>query len=63
MADHVFGYDDVDRHRLNSALVDGGLGMVNGFGILAGITLFIFIIALLDSLGRRKERRSRNRAA
>ena len=30
--------------------------MVNGFGILIGITLVVFIIALLDWLGRRKDR-------
>ena len=37
--------------------------MVNGFGILIGITLVVFIIALLDWLGRRKEHQSRDRAA
>ena len=37
--------------------------MVNGFGILIGITLVVFIIALLDWLGRRKDRQSRDRAA
>lgn len=37
--------------------------MENAFGILIGITLVVAIIALLDWLGERKERRSRNRAA
>ena len=31
--------------------------MVNAFGILIGITLVVAIVALLDWLGRRKERR------
>jgi hypothetical protein len=37
--------------------------MENGFGILIGITLFVAIITVLDWLGRRKDRRSRDRAA
>jgi hypothetical protein len=37
--------------------------MENAFGILYGIALFAAIIALLDWLGRRKHRRSRNRVA
>ena len=37
--------------------------MENAFGILTGITLFAAIIALLDWLGRRKDRQSRDRAA
>jgi len=32
--------------------------MVNGFGILIGITLGVAIIGLLDRLGRRRDRRS-----
>ena len=37
--------------------------MENAFGILIGITLFAAAIAVLDWLGRRKDRQSRNRAA
>jgi hypothetical protein len=37
--------------------------MENAFGILIGITLVIAVITLLDWLGERKDRRSRNRAA
>ena len=37
--------------------------MENAFGILAGVTLFAVIVALLDWLGRRKDRQSRDRAA
>ena len=37
--------------------------MENAFGILAGITLFAVIVALLEWLGRRKDRQSRDRAA
>jgi hypothetical protein len=37
--------------------------MENAFGILWGIALVVGIIAFLDWLGRRKDRRSRNRAA
>ena len=37
--------------------------MVNAFGILGGITLFLGIIALLDWLGRRKDRRSKHHPA
>lgn len=37
--------------------------MENAFGILIGILLVAFIIALLDWLGRRKDRKSHNRAA
>jgi hypothetical protein len=37
--------------------------MENAFGILIGITLVIAIITILDWLGRRKDRKSRNRAA
>lgn len=37
--------------------------MENAFGILIGITLVVAIIALLDWLGERKDRQSRNRAA
>jgi hypothetical protein len=37
--------------------------MENAFGILIGITLVIAVITLLDWLGERRDRRSRNRAA
>ena len=37
--------------------------MWNVFIMLGGITLFAVIVTLLDWLGRRKERQSRNRAA
>ena len=37
--------------------------MENAFGILIGITLVAFIIALLDWWGRRRDRKSHNRAA
>lgn len=37
--------------------------MENAFGILFGIALVAFMIAFLDWLGRRKDRKSRNRAA
>ena len=37
--------------------------MENAFGILIVITLFAAIIALLDWVGRLKDRQSRNRAA
>jgi len=37
--------------------------MENAFGILIGITFCALIIALVDWLGRRKDRQSRNRAA
>jgi hypothetical protein len=37
--------------------------MENAFGILFGIAFVALIIALLDWLGRRKDRHSRNRAA
>lgn len=37
--------------------------MENAFGILYGIAFVAAIIALLDWLGRRKDRQSRNRAA
>lgn len=37
--------------------------METGFGILIGIGLVAFVIALLDWMGRRKDRQSRNRAA
>ena len=37
--------------------------MENAFGILFGIALVAFLIALLDWWGRRKDRRSHNRAA
>jgi len=37
--------------------------MGNAFGILFGIALVVWIIALLDWWGRRKERKSHNRAA
>ena len=37
--------------------------MENAFGILIGITLVAAIIALLDWLGRRRDRQSRNRTA
>ena len=47
-------------HRV---LVDGRAMMVNAFGILWGILLVVWIVILLDELGRRKNRRSRNRAA
>ena len=34
--------------------------MFNAFGIIFGIMLVAFVIALLDWLGRRKDRQSRN---
>ena len=37
--------------------------MANAFGILIGIMLFVVLIEVLDWLGRRKDRESRNRAA
>jgi hypothetical protein len=37
--------------------------MVNAFGILWGIALIAWVVIFLDWLGRRKERRSRDRAA
>ena len=37
--------------------------MENAFGILLGIALVAWIVILLDWLGRRKDRRSRDRAA
>jgi hypothetical protein len=37
--------------------------MFNAFGIMFGILLVSAIVVLLDKLGRRKERQSRNRAA
>ena len=37
--------------------------MFNAFGILIGILLFSVIVLVLDKLGRRKERQSRDRAA
>ena len=37
--------------------------MGNAFGILFGIALVVWIIALLDWWGRRRDRRSHNRAA
>jgi len=37
--------------------------MENAIGILIGIILVAFIIALLDWWGRRKDRKSHNRAA
>ena len=37
--------------------------MINGFGILFGIALFIAIIVFLDWWGRRKDRAARNRPA
>jgi hypothetical protein len=37
--------------------------MLNAFGILGGIALIAWIIVLLDCLGRRKERQSRERLA
>ena len=37
--------------------------MINGFGILFVIALFVAIIAFLDWLGRRKDRETRNRPA
>ncbi len=37
--------------------------MVNAFGILWGIALFLGIIVFLDWLGRRRDRKSRDRAA
>lgn len=37
--------------------------MENAFGILIGIALVVWIIALLDWWGRRKDRKSHNRAA
>jgi hypothetical protein len=37
--------------------------MENALGILIGITLVAAIVVLLDWLGRRKDRQSRDRAA
>ena len=37
--------------------------MFNAFGIMFGILLVSAIVVLLDTLGRRKDRQSRNRAA
>jgi len=37
--------------------------MENAFGILIGIALVAAVIALLDWMGRRKDRQSHNRAA
>ena len=37
--------------------------MINGFAILFGIALFVWIIIFFDWFGRRKERKSRDRAA
>jgi hypothetical protein len=37
--------------------------MFNAFGIAYGILAVVAIIVLMDWLGRRKERNSRNRAA
>jgi hypothetical protein len=37
--------------------------MFNAFGIIFGIILVAFIITLLDWLGRRKDRKSRDHAA
>ena len=37
--------------------------MANAFGIIGGIALIAWIIALLDWLGRRKERESKQRPA
>jgi len=37
--------------------------MENAFGILFGILLVVWIIALLDWLARRRDRKSHNRAA
>lgn len=36
---------------------------MNAFVMLWGIALFVGIVVLLDWLGRRKDRRSRDRAA
>jgi len=36
--------------------------MINAFGILGGIALFVSIVALLDWLGARKDRRSKHSA-
>jgi hypothetical protein len=37
--------------------------MVNAFGIIFGILLVSLIVVVLDKLGKRKDRRSRDRAA
>jgi hypothetical protein len=37
--------------------------MVNGFGIVAGITLVVAIVVLLDWLGLRKDRQSKQHPA
>ncbi|HLF13196.1 MAG TPA: hypothetical protein VJA26_18500 [Gammaproteobacteria bacterium] len=37
--------------------------MINVFIMLGGIALFAVVMVLLDWLGRRKDRQSRNRAA
>jgi hypothetical protein len=37
--------------------------MFNAFGIMFGILLVAAIVVLLDKLGRRRDRQSRNRAA
>jgi hypothetical protein len=64
---------DLDRHRGrgdhlvahygHGAAHDGRVAMENAFGILIGITFIIAVITLLDWLGQRRERNSRNRAA
>ena len=63
MADYGDGRRGLVRRGFIGTVVNGSVAMVNGFGILIVIALFVFIIALLDWLGRRKERQSRNRAA
>jgi hypothetical protein len=37
--------------------------MVNAFGIIFGILLVSLIVVVLDKMGKRRDRRSRNRAA
>jgi hypothetical protein len=37
--------------------------MVNAFGIIFGILLVSLIVVVLDKLGKRKDRRSRDRVA
>ena len=37
--------------------------MANAFGMLSTILLVVSIVTLLDWLGRRKDRKSRNRSA
>jgi hypothetical protein len=49
---------DMVRDGIDRAWSQRRRMMVNGFGILIGITLGVAIIGLLDRLGRRRDRRS-----